>query len=226
MRKSETEDKVIQSDDPLRNIFLFKGLPSAEYERVKQLVQPLRYREQWTLFREGEAAKHLYLIRSGSVKLMRHHEDREMMVAILFAGDSFGELSLIDGKPRSATAITLETCEFLVINRTPFLELLARQPQLSHQIMVQLCMRLRSNLDRIDELQYLDASSRMYKNIRDLASNHGHVVDGKLSLNLHMSVAEIGKLAGLSQKMAEMTLTQMERRGLIEIKDQTVTLLS
>jgi CRP-like cAMP-binding protein len=222
---SMNSSQMPESDDALREIFLFKDLPEADLEKIRSLVNPLRYREDWTLFEEGEEGKHLYLIRSGSVKLVHQFEGKSSILAILFPGDSFGELSLIDGETRSASAITLEPCEFLVINRTPFMELLADNPLISHAIMVKLCQRLRGNIDRLDELHHLGASSRMYKSIRDLAEENGEEMEGEVCINLHMSLTELGKLNGLSEKMAEVTLKQMEAKGLIKIEGQTVCLL-
>lgn len=225
MEQTSSHDEEIQSDDPLRNIFLFKGLSQDDKAKIMKLVSPLRYRENWTLFSEGDEGKHLYLIVSGSVKLVHNSDERETILALLFPGDSFGELSLIDGGKRSASAITLEPCEFRVVNRTPFLELLAENPVIAHQIMVQLCERLRGSINRLDNMHNMGASSRMYQSIRDLAYDHGDKVEGEMCINLHMSLTELGKMNGLTQKMAEIALKQLENKGLIKIDGQTVCLL-
>lgn len=225
MNPSNPLDEDMHSDDLLGNIFLFKGLSQLDKGKILKLTTPLRYRENWTLFNEGDEGKHLYLIVSGSVKLVHNTDERETILALLFPGDSFGELSLIDGGKRSASAITLKPSAFMVLHRAPFLDLLAENPAIAHQIMVQLCERLRGSINRLDNMQNVGASSRMYQSIRDLAHEHGENVAGNLCLNLHMSLTELGKLNGLTEKMAEIALKQLETKGLIKVDGHTVCLL-
>ena len=206
----------------LRAVTLFSDLSPEEMAKIEALAKPDFYQQGETLFEEGDDGQYFYMIETGMVKLVRHAGDKERILTLLFAGDNFGELSLIDGEKRSATAITLEDSQFQIINRLQFLDLLAENPMIAFKVMSQLCHRLRNMLQRVDDFMSIGAGNRLLRSIMSLASEHGDDVAGEICLNLHMSVDELGKMNGMSEKLTHTSLNQLENRGLIRIEGQII----
>ncbi|MBI3078413.1 MAG: cyclic nucleotide-binding domain-containing protein, partial [Deltaproteobacteria bacterium] len=103
----------------------------------------------------------LYLIVSGKVKATLYGEGgRELILAELREGDFFGEMSLLDGKPRSAMIIALEATEVLVVRRRDFQAILNRNPATGVKIIEALCQRLRETDETIERVVFLATSMR------------------------------------------------------------------
>src|SRR4051812_32713913 len=91
---------------------LFQGLDATALEEIAQAMNRRHYRRHEVIFHEGDPGDALHLIADGQVKITRESDQGgEAIVAILTAGDTFGELVLLDGAPRSATAIAVEATE-------------------------------------------------------------------------------------------------------------------
>jgi CRP/FNR family transcriptional regulator, cyclic AMP receptor protein len=99
----------------LRNVYLFSDFTDAELERIEQIAQPQACNGSVELFREGQAADSLLIIKHGSVQIAQSGDNNTIIMATLGSGAHFGEMSFLDGEPRSATARSLEDSELVVI---------------------------------------------------------------------------------------------------------------
>ena len=107
------------------------------------------------IFRENDPGKEMYIIHSGAVKLYKEQKSgQRFLLATLAPGDFFGEMSLIDGSPRSATAIVdKEGTRLIELDRNKFLYLLRHQPEFALAVMERLCERLRQTNQALAELK-------------------------------------------------------------------------
>ena len=133
----------------LRDVPLFQTLDEAERTAVAALMTETRFAAGATLFRENDPGGVMYLIRDGRVELWVTDEERaKVPVDTLHAGDFFGELTLLDGGLRSTSATALEDLDCLALERKPFVELLARRPEMALDLLAALVKRIR----KTDEL--------------------------------------------------------------------------
>jgi CRP/FNR family cyclic AMP-dependent transcriptional regulator len=123
----------------LRKVPLFGGLDSRHLDQVAGSVREKKVESGAVLAREGRRERDFLLILDGAARV----EKEGKVLAHLKAGDSCGEMSLIDGHPRSATVLAESPCVLLLVDRRPFRKLLDSDPQLERKILLTLCRRLR-----------------------------------------------------------------------------------
>ena len=143
----------------IRTVSLFQNLNDEQLDKVWAICKKVKYGPNTVLFREKEAGGAFYIVVSGSVKIYTSHGGSQKILATFQPGDSFGEMSLIDGKPRSATAETLEESTLLSIEARDFLHLLQEQFDITLEIMRDLVQRLRDTNEHVQDLTFLDRKS-------------------------------------------------------------------
>jgi len=132
----------------LKNIPLFKDFKVTELMNVSMVAKLENYRQDQIIFRERAKGDALYVIKKGKCRVLKSDSfGEEHMLAILKAGEYFGEISLVDRAPRSATVIAHEDCELLVIRRSDFRNLIAGNSEIERKFYKSfsevLCERLR-----------------------------------------------------------------------------------
>src|ERR1700674_5036361 len=115
--------------DTLRAVPIFESLDNEAAQKICALLAAQEWQLGQTLFRAGDAGDAMYLIESGKVQIsMRSSDGEELILAVLGSGDFFGEMALIDGKPRSANATVVESSRLAVLSRPHFLSFLSSSP--------------------------------------------------------------------------------------------------
>ncbi|MEP6777992.1 MAG: DUF1003 domain-containing protein [Chthoniobacterales bacterium] len=138
-----------QTANSLRLVPLFRQLDEAALSELSGLIKTEEFSAGTYLFRAGDAANAMFLIRSGRVQIkLSDTEGCELILADLRPGEFFGELALLDGKPRSAHAVLVETSTLTVLSRATFLAFIDRRPGISLELLSAMAHRLR----RTDEL--------------------------------------------------------------------------
>jgi CRP/FNR family transcriptional regulator/CRP/FNR family cyclic AMP-dependent transcriptional regulator len=170
------------------------------------------------LFKEKEPGNVFYIVFSGSVKIYTTGASGEEKILSVFkAGDSFGELSLLDGKPRSASAQTLETSVLIALVGNSFLDLLKNQFDITLGIMQELCNRLRDTNQQVHDLTFLDAHSRVLKSLIKLANRHGKREGNVISVKMVLNYDEISQLAGVQKPVLMQVMRVLEERGILNM---------
>lgn len=138
--------------DVLKNNNLFKELSAAELERICKLIFLRAYAEGRTLFFEGTPGEVMYLIHSGRVAIVKTGNDkREITLAMLEPGSFFGEMSILDAQPRSASAKIVQDAELVVITKKAFDQMLETDPGITSKILIALLKTVFSRLRSTDE---------------------------------------------------------------------------
>jgi CRP-like cAMP-binding protein len=143
------------------------------------------YPKDCLLFAESEHGNDLYIIQKGSVKISKIVNNHEMVLAVLKSGDIFGEMALLEDKPRSATAEVMEDCVALVVNRDNFEELITRQPDLVSRLTTLMAERIWFVYKQLANTLILNPLGRVYdalltqleKNRVDVNTNQAHQFD-------------------------------------------------
>jgi len=155
-----------------------------------------RLRRGETLFHEGDSGDKLYIVTGGKVKLGRSSSDgRENLLAILGPGQMFGELSLFDPGPRSATVTAVTDTTFLSLSHEDLLRWLEGRPAVARGLLLQLASRLRKANDVAADLVFSDVPGRVAKALLDLADRFGRTADQR-------GVGHLSSVNGVSRWLA------------------------
>lgn len=156
--------------ESLARIPFFSGLDAAALEQVAAGTRTRRFRRGEVIFHSGDAGDGLFVIVSGEVKIALPSETGdEAIIASLRAGDVFGELALLDGAPRSATATALVATETVVLPRDRFHALIATEPAVPDALLASLAAELRRITTHVEELHFLDITGRLAARLVRLA---------------------------------------------------------
>jgi len=212
--------------DFLRQVDLFKNLEEGELEQIRSIIAVRSFPKHSLLFLENSEGDGLYLIKSGAVKIFRATEEgREKILAIFRRGDFFGEMSLLDGGLRSASAETMEKSVVMVLRRSEFIRLLERFPALSMKIIHALCRRLRRANEQIEMIAFWDVRSRVLKILLDLAYEHGTGLDRGRRIDLRLTHQELASLAAASRETVTRVLQELQDQGLIHMDGRNIVVL-
>lgn len=196
----------------LRRVRLFSSLSEQQLEVLAAGSVRRNYPKGRTIVAEGEPSQSLYVLLSGRAKVQRSDsEGKEVILAVLGPGECFGEMSLIDDEPRSASVITLESCDFMSINKDSFKAMLVQSHDIAMQIMKGLIRRLREADKKIETLALLDVYGRVARVLLDFSEEIGgeRVVKSKLPRQ------EIAKMIGASREMVSRVMKGLEVEGYI-----------
>ena len=193
--------------DLLKGVELFSELNEEQLGMIANLVIVKNFNRDETVVLEGDdSVQALYLIATGSVQVyMTGIDGRETILSFLERGDFFGEMSLIDGEPRSASVRTVTDATLLVIHRESFLSLIRRTPEIAMALMSELCKRLRKANKQIGSLSTMSVSGRVAGTLLNLMQERGvriHTDNGTMVTVIHNRPTQ--------QQLADMSGTTRE----------------
>ena len=169
-----------------------------------------------TLFSEGDSSDWAAYIERGRVKLSTLTRDgRESVMGVVGDGELLGELSAIDGEPRSATAIAIETVETVIVAGAAFIEFLEENPRAAVGILRQVSNRLRVVDRRRAEFGSLDTVSRLARLLVELAEEYGEHSEDGVRINIALSQEDIAGWTGASREAVVKALRDLRERGVI-----------
>jgi CRP-like cAMP-binding protein len=196
----------------------FAGLGPDAIEAIARLCVSRSLRSGELLFEKGEAADALYAVRRGQVRIETGTEGgRRLTLNILGAGDVFGEVALLDGRPRTADAVAGEATELFVVRRRDFLDLLDVRPSMAVSIIELLCSRIRWMSERMEETTLLPVSERLARRLVALAEDYG--------ADLSVSQESLAVFVGATRETVNRQLQVWKRENLIELGRSRIRLL-
>lgn len=179
------------------------------------------------IFAEGQIGDHMYVIVEGKVKLGHASPDgRESLMAVLGPGEIFGELSLFDPGPRTATATALTDARILALGNTSLRPWLAGRPEVAEALLAALARRLRRTNDALADLVFSDVPGRVAKALLDLADKFGEVTPEGVLVKHDLTQEELAQLVGASRETVNKALADFAHRGWLRVDQREVMLLS
>ncbi len=202
---------------------LFSNLTEDELVQLAQIARERRFDRNQVIFYEGDLGGSLYIIATGTVKIVMMSDDgREHILGMLHNGDFFGEISLIDGQPRSATAIAQDKVSIVTISRDDFVRLLKENPEMSLKIMVTLCERLRRTDKHVESLAFLSAPGRVVQVLLNWAERHAPDVHKDVTIPHRMTRQEFASIASTSRETLTRVLMDLQDDGLIRLEKNEI----
>ena len=197
----------------LRACALFSDLDASALAEVAGQVRHRRFRRHEVIFHAGDPGDALFVVASGSVKLVLPSPDgNEAIVATLRPGDFFGELTVLDGEPRPATAVALEATGLEELASAPFLELIHTQPGVRRALLIALSGKLRRLTRHVEELHFLALPGRLAMRLVELAREAAGPGPGA-ELSWHYTQSELASMIGGSRQSVSRLLGTCRLRG-------------
>jgi CRP-like cAMP-binding protein len=205
---------------------LFGGLSNAELDRVLDFAHIESYRARRTIFLKGSPGRGLLAVLEGRVQIRAPGADgREVTLNIIEAGEVFGEIALLDGRDRSADAVAMTECKLMIIDRREFVPFLKQNTEIALRLIAVLCDRLRRTTEQVEDLLFLNLSSRLAKKLLNLGAGGARQSDG-IKLRHKLSQRELANLVGFSRESVNKQLAAWQKDKLIQIDDGAITLLN
>jgi CRP/FNR family cyclic AMP-dependent transcriptional regulator len=204
---------------------LFRGLDAPVMDHLARSVTVRNFRRGHVIFSQGEPGDSLFVISEGLVKVFVTSEEGEDMVLVtLRSPETFGELALIDGGLRSASAEALEPTSALTLSRSTLLELLQSHPAIAQALLASLGGLVRRLTEQAADLVFLDLHGRVAKWLLSLAEERGRHEEHEILLDLQVTQGDLAAMVGGSRQSVNHILHAFERRGYLEIKGRRIAL--
>jgi CRP/FNR family transcriptional regulator len=208
----------------LSRVEVFEELDQRQLEQVAQVAVPRSYERGQVIFREGDSGDTCFVVRSGSVGVMREHQDgRVIALAELRPGAIFGELAMFGGETRSATVETLEATTAVALLGGDMRRLLKQHPDIAVRMLAALADRLRRANERLLQQSFQTVAGRVASALLTQViarQAEGAPDEGVL---VKATQAEIAHLAGTSRESASRFLATLEREGVVALGRGKVT---
>lgn len=209
----------------LENVSIFADLPEDLLTDLAGRMQPREYPAGAVIVDQEASGDALFAITKGRVKVVLYGDcGREMILTILRAGEIFGEMSLLDNQPRSASVIALEPTSAMVLERTAFERHLVSHPATAMAILAEMSRRLRQADRVIGNLALLDVYGRVARLLHDLAEKDGEETDEGILIRERPTQQDIASMVGSSRETVSRALNDFAKRGLITMSGKQILL--
>ena len=211
--------------DVLSRAPLFSALDDDAAAALRASMTEVTLPRGETLFREGDSGDCLYVITDGKIKLGRAATDgRENILAVLGPGEMFGELSLFDPKPRTATAVAVVDSTLMSLGHEALDQLLTGRPAVAESMLAALAQRLRRTNESLADLVFSDVPGRVAKALLDLSTRFGVQADDGLHVTHDLTQEELAQLVGASRETVNKALADFASRGWIRLEARAVVI--
>jgi CRP/FNR family cyclic AMP-dependent transcriptional regulator len=209
-----------------KRVPLFTGLTDIELEALARDFVRREFKQDTHIFQQGDAGQVLYLIETGQVRIYVHEtEGQERSVVHYGPCDIFGELAVIDGLPRSASAFVVEDSVVYSLTRDRFRQQMTHSPQLALNFMQALSARMRLTSNQVGNLISLDVPGRLARKLLELARLHGQPGPDGVTIQLAIKQGELGTMVGTTRESINKLLGQFKKQNLIRVEEGFITLL-
>jgi CRP-like cAMP-binding protein len=208
----------MKRDALLANPF-FHHMSTAELDEVIGFAVERRVPRGTLIFSRGDDGSSMMVVLVGRVRISAiSPEGREVTMNVIAAGEIFGEIALLDGKPRSADATAVDDSVLMVVERKQFLPFLLRSPALVERMLVVLCDRLRRTSLVLEEIALFDLPARLARLLVKLATDYGRPAldGGGIRIDLKLSQRDLATLVASSRETVNKQLRGWRDKGMVD----------
>jgi CRP/FNR family transcriptional regulator/CRP/FNR family cyclic AMP-dependent transcriptional regulator len=216
----------VQLTKTLRRIPIFASLTENDLVDLASHLREVKYEKGSAIISVDDPGTRFFVVAKGKVKVVLYSTDgREVIFSLMKDGDFFGEMSLLDGKPRSATVIAQGDVSLLTLERDDFIKWLEGHPSAFMMLVSELSCRLREADEQIGSLALLDVYGRVARRMLDVARKEGKRVPGGILIAERPSQVELAGLVGASRETVARAMSEIQRRGFIRKRGHGLLLL-
>ena len=213
----------------LNSVPIFANLKPEQLQSLPDKLRRRHYQRGEVIFHQDDPADRMHIIVEGRVKISITSEDgREKDIALFQPGDCFGEMALLDGSNRSATATAIEPSDTMVLFRQDFLDFMSENPEVTSDVTHLLSKRLRNVNQMLGDVVFLDVPTRVAKQLLSLAENYINEDDGEASpegaIVVPIGQEELARLVGASRETISRALNSYRRLGIVSTSHRRITI--
>lgn len=174
------------------------------------------------LFYEGDPGQEMYIIQSGKVRISKRVRTVEKTLVILGKGEFFGEMAILNNRPRSASAAVFEDCKILIIDRETFETMIRNNAEIAIRIIKKLAARLQEADNQIENLLLKDNLSRVVNLLRRIAKENQAPAAGEFTLDYPLE--DMAAHAGISEKHLQEVVKKLTSANMVLVSEDRVTI--
>jgi CRP-like cAMP-binding protein len=217
-------------DDPvalLRSVTLFAGVNEQTLTRLARRLQRRTYRRNEVIMHRGDPAGALHVIRTGRVKVtLPSEEGDETVLALMTAGDCFGEIAALDGGPRSATVTAVEPTETLALLREELLASVREEPDLALALIATLAARVRRTDAWLEDAYFQDLDTRLARRLVELADEQGRTTPDGIEVAFPLTQSDLAGMLGVTRVSVNRLLGAYQDDRLLRLNRGSFTVLN
>jgi CRP-like cAMP-binding protein len=218
----------------LAEVPFFAALNSSHLAELASRLTLRKYEPETPIFDKDDHGATLYIIRNGRVKISAPSpEGEEAVLAVMTDGDFFGELSVLDQRPRCADATAMEATSVYTLDREDFLDVVRKEPDVAIDVLAALSGRLRRSNLALQDALLNDLPTRLVKRLLELAKEYGRKADWGLKIdmsvmqdNLPSVIDDLASATGASRKSVNRLLRELQDQAIILIRKKNIYILS
>ncbi len=204
----------------LEKCALFGSLDEQARREIAAYAQPRSFAAGKPICRLDDHGDSMMAVIAGTVRIsLPAGRGKEIILADLRPGELFGEIALLDGKPRSANATALTNCDLMVLERRDVLPFLHHNPAACMKLMEILCARIRRSDERMADIAFFNLSVRLAKTLLS------YQPPGRGAIKLSLSQSELAEMAGATREKVNRCLRDWQRQGILQLKDRWTIVL-
>ncbi len=210
----------------LKDISLFSSLDMSSIERLSQAVKPVSLKQGEILFFKGDEGNCMYIVRSGTIKIVLPSvAGEEIIVSLLHENDFFGVMPMLDGEQRSADAVAVTPVEAFVLGRNDFLSILQSDINALKTILFDLSQMIRKTDDLLEDVCFSPIAIRLAKKLIELSETTGTVEGNTARIDIALTQKEIGDMVGATRESINKELKVLREDKLIELSENKIRIL-
>lgn len=210
----------------LKEVPLLGDLSEDELTTVADSLTRRTFARGMIIFHKGSLGQNLYIVETGKVRIFLLSEaGQEISVNIYGPGQVFGELSLLDGLPRSAGAVAMETTVTLMLHRDDFLRYLEAHPCMFRSTLAVLSARLRYMTSYAESLAFLDVYGRVASKLLELAERYGLPSTDGIEIDLRLTQGDLASWVAATREFVNKVLGTFRDQGLVKLDGQRIVVL-
>ena len=199
--------------------YMFQDLPEDLIDRIARLSVTKKLRAGEALFFKNDEGDALYGVLKGRIRISTGTAGgQELVLNIIEQDEIFGEIALLDGKPRTADAIAITDCELMVLHRRDIRQMIEHETSLALHFLELAGARLRYLSDKIEDTAFLDVSARLAKQLLHMAEIAGEETSEGILVRLQPSQAELGQMLGTSRISISKHLRRWRDKGWVTLR--------
>lgn len=203
--------------------FLLREADPKTLDQLTATSVVVSYGNRQRIFDKGDDGERLLGVLAGQVRIyVMSSEGRELIMNVIMPGELFGEISLIDGKPRSASAVAIGDTDLLHIRRSDLQSLLHKNSELCFKFMTVLCERVRWTSGLLEDASLLDLPARLAKRLLNLAQGVGEKEGDAIRISVKLSQTDLGNMLGVTREAVNKQLREWKKDGIVDMQDGQV----